>query len=99
MTPGLVVDRLHELADRARRLPPPHPGRPDAFHEARDELARDLAAAARLVAELLETDKQEVHFNENVNPIRAAGRRGISRTIIVAGRRIEVQAPRPAFAL
>jgi hypothetical protein len=42
-----IVDRLEELAGRARRLPPPSHARPDAFHESRSELGKDIAAIAK----------------------------------------------------
>lgn len=45
-----AIAKLRELADRARRLPPPNHRNPHAFHEARDELGRELA----LLAEQLE---------------------------------------------
>lgn len=38
--------RLRELADRARRLPPPSARNPHAFHEARSELANDIMVVA-----------------------------------------------------
>jgi len=41
-----VIARLLELADRARRLPPPNHRNPHAFHEARSELGRDIELVA-----------------------------------------------------
>lgn len=49
-----IVAALNDLSHRAKRLPPPHPGRPDAFHEARSELAHDIF----LVAEWLRTGRK-----------------------------------------
>ncbi|MPZ36665.1 MAG: hypothetical protein GEU95_01160 [Rhizobiales bacterium] len=45
--------RLHDLADRARRLPPPSRTDPEAFHIARDELGADLEILAESVAQLV----------------------------------------------
>lgn len=41
-----LVSRLRELAGMVRRLPPPSSRRPDAFHEARSELAHELVVLA-----------------------------------------------------
>jgi hypothetical protein len=38
--------RLDELSSRVRRLTPPQPGRPEAFHEERWEIARALQRLA-----------------------------------------------------
>lgn len=46
---------LRELADRARRLPPPSHIRPHSFYEAKDELACALERAALKLAELTGT--------------------------------------------
>lgn len=44
-----VASDLRELAKLARRLPPPNHRKPDAFHEARSELARAMdELAARI---------------------------------------------------
>jgi hypothetical protein len=40
---------LRDLASRARRLPPPDHRNPHAFHEARSELAADIARVASLL--------------------------------------------------
>jgi hypothetical protein len=45
--------QLHDLADRARRLPPPSRTNPEAFHIARDELGADLEILAITVAQLV----------------------------------------------
>jgi hypothetical protein len=37
---------LRDLASQARRLPPPNHRNPHAFHEARSELAAEIAAIA-----------------------------------------------------
>lgn len=42
-----IANELDEIASRARCLPPPSHRRPDAFHEARSELARDIAVIAK----------------------------------------------------
>ena len=49
-----VIACVRELADRARRLPPPNHRNPDAFHEARSELACDIDK----VAEWLKTGRK-----------------------------------------
>jgi hypothetical protein len=41
-----IAVQLRELADRARRLPPPNHRDPHAFHEARSELGHDLEVLA-----------------------------------------------------
>jgi len=41
-----VASELRAMASRVRCLPPPNHRRPDAFHEARSELARELDAIA-----------------------------------------------------
>lgn len=46
MNIAALIAELDELASRARRLPPPSHCRPEAFHEARSELGRDIAAVA-----------------------------------------------------
>jgi hypothetical protein len=40
---------LRDLADRARRLPPPDHRNPEAFHEARSELGGDIEILARQI--------------------------------------------------
>lgn len=45
-----VAQRLRELAERARRLPPPSHRDPGAFHEARDDLGADIDIVARQIA-------------------------------------------------
>lgn len=42
-----LASRLRDLADRARRLPPPSHRDPNAFHEARDDLGADIEVVAR----------------------------------------------------
>ena len=42
--------RLLDLADAARRLPPPDRRDPERFHEARDTLASELRALAWRIA-------------------------------------------------
>ncbi len=42
-----LAQRLRDLADRARRLPPPSHRDPNAFHEARDDLGADIEIVAR----------------------------------------------------
>lgn len=44
-TPDMIA-KLFELADRARRLPPPNHRNPHAFHEARSELGSALEQLA-----------------------------------------------------
>lgn len=44
------AQRLRDLADRARRLPPPSHRDPNAFHEARDDLGADIEIVARQIA-------------------------------------------------
>lgn len=44
-----VVKVLHDLGSRARRLRPPMNSKPEAFHEDRSELARDLDLLAECV--------------------------------------------------
>lgn len=41
--------RLRDLAERARRLPPPSHRDPNAFHEARDDLGADIDVVARQI--------------------------------------------------
>ena len=45
-----LAQRLRDLADRARRLPPPSHRDPNAFHEARDDLGADIDVVARKIA-------------------------------------------------
>ena len=45
-----LAQRLRDLADRARRLPPPSHRDPNAFHEARDDLGADIDVVARQIA-------------------------------------------------
>jgi predicted Zn-dependent protease len=47
----VLAQRLRDLAGRARRLPPPNHRRPEAFHEARDELGAEIETAARQLSE------------------------------------------------
>ena len=97
MTPGLIIDRLYALADRARRLPPPNSHSPAVFHEARDELAHDIAAIAREVSGL---GDGKLSINDMPLAARAAGRTIIaSRIINIGGRQIEVQTSRAAFGV
>lgn len=42
-----AIARLRDLAGRARRLPPPSARRPESFHEARDELGREMLDLAQ----------------------------------------------------
>jgi hypothetical protein len=42
-----IASALDEIASRARCLPPPSHRRPDAFHEARSELAKEIANIAK----------------------------------------------------
>lgn len=42
-----IARELRDLASRARRLPPPNHRNPDAFHEARSELGKDIEAVAK----------------------------------------------------
>ena len=44
-----LAQRLRDLADRARRLPPPSHRDPNAFHEARDDLGADIEIVARQI--------------------------------------------------
>lgn len=44
-----VVAALNDLADRAGRLRPPMNNKPEAFHEDRSELRRDLLKLAEAV--------------------------------------------------
>jgi len=46
MNAAAIAYELRDLADRARRLPPPNHRNPDAFHEARSELAHDIERVA-----------------------------------------------------
>lgn len=48
-----LPERLRDLADRARRLPPPSSRDPEAFHIARDELGADLEVLAATVKQLV----------------------------------------------
>jgi hypothetical protein len=48
-----LPERIRDLADRARRLPPPSHSNPEAFHIARDELGADLEILAATVRELV----------------------------------------------
>lgn len=48
-----IVGRLRELASTARRLPPPSARRPEAWHEARDELGQELQDVALKLEQLL----------------------------------------------
>jgi predicted Zn-dependent protease len=45
-----LAERLRDLAERARRLPPPSHRDPNAFHEARDDLGADIETVARQLA-------------------------------------------------
>jgi hypothetical protein len=42
-----IAARLDDIASRARCLPPPSHRRPDAFHESRSELAKEIANIAK----------------------------------------------------
>jgi hypothetical protein len=42
MSANDIVTALEGLAERARRLRPPMANNPDAFHEDKSELARDI---------------------------------------------------------
>jgi hypothetical protein len=55
MNAAAIAAELDDLAGRARRLPPPNHRNPDAFHEARSELAKDIAA----IGKWLRTGKQD----------------------------------------
>lgn len=46
MNARAIALELRDLASRCRRLPPPNHRKPDAFHEARSELAHDICAVA-----------------------------------------------------
>ena len=46
-----IAARLRDLAQAARRLPPPNHRNPEAFHEARSDLGADIE---RLAGELLD---------------------------------------------
>ena len=48
--PSGIAARLLDLADAARRLPPPDHRRPEAFHEAKDDLAAQLRVIAWQIA-------------------------------------------------
>ncbi len=45
-----IAGRLLDLADAARRLPPPDRRDPERFHEAKDTLAAELRALAWRIA-------------------------------------------------
>lgn len=47
MNAAAIAAELDHLASRARCLPPPSHARPEAFHEARSELGKDIAAIAK----------------------------------------------------
>ena len=42
-----LAERLHDLAEAARRLPPPNHRNPEAFHEARSDLGADIERIAK----------------------------------------------------
>jgi len=44
-----IASALDDIASRARCLPPPSHRRPDAFHEARSELGKEIANIAKWV--------------------------------------------------
>lgn len=46
MNARAIAFELRDIAARARRLPPPNHRNPDAFHEARSELAHDIDRVA-----------------------------------------------------
>lgn len=50
ITASTLAAALRALGDRARRLPPANHRHPEAWHEARDELAADLRELANQVA-------------------------------------------------
>lgn len=41
-----LVSRLFDLSTRARRLPSPSARKPEAYHEAKDELGHDIEGLA-----------------------------------------------------
>lgn len=47
MSTAELATELFEIAERARRLPPPSHRNPEAFHEARSELAHDIEVLAQ----------------------------------------------------
>jgi hypothetical protein len=44
--PSGIAGRLFDLADRVRRLPPPNPRDPEAFHVAKSDVAAELRRVA-----------------------------------------------------
>lgn len=63
MDRAALSTRLHDLASRARRLTPPLNHKPEAFHEARSELARDLDILAESLTTRTTGDKPTVLCN------------------------------------
>jgi hypothetical protein len=55
MNLAAIAGELEELASRARRLPGPNHRNPEAFHESRSELGKDIAA----IAKWLKTGKRD----------------------------------------
>ncbi len=80
--------RLLELAERARRLPPPDHRNPGAFHEAREELGAAMVALAH-----------ELTGAIGPRPRQSARRRVRVAQQMIGGRLITVQRRRATFAL
>ena len=52
-----IAGRLLDLADAARRLPPPDHRQPEVFHQAKDDLAAELRDLAMQVSRTLERNE------------------------------------------
>jgi hypothetical protein len=63
---------LRALADEARRLPPPSARNPEAFHEARDELALRISEVANFLSGRFTLARSETRPTIKVGSIRSA---------------------------
>jgi hypothetical protein len=63
---------LRALADEARRLPPPSRRNPEAFHEARDELALRISEVANFLSGKFQLARSQPNAPIKPGPVRSA---------------------------
>lgn len=86
MKQSQIVARLRELARQARLLALPSATRPEAFHEAKSELAHDLDLFADQIIGLRHEPRPSLG-------------RPVTTTELINGRRIMVQRRRSPFSI
>lgn len=90
---------LLQLASLVRCLPPPNYHRPEAFHEARSELARSIErVVGKLKGPETRTEPRAKPPNQGTSGVRPRHIVSTNSRIVVGGRSIEVQTRRAAFA-